>query len=221
LIPLLIILSVTTVPVLGVSSLRPSGVTRRIAATAARLLASLVTILTEARKKLSERAKLRLAAALLDLGNHLMLCDEERRGRRVRGCAGRALRGGRDPVRALRRFGGSWTDEVTFEVPIGSRPQEGNPARTLHLSCAVSRPPDDGLLGGVRGEADGGAVVAWRVTNRPSEGGVGPISYSEVPDLERALISYHAPAIAPAAGGRFFDEGVHDGGGDDAAKPAA
>lgn len=207
-VPLLIILSVTTAAVLGVPPLR-----RRVASAVIRRLASLVTVLTEARKRLSERARLRLAAALLDLGGHLMLCDEERRGRRVRACAARALRGGHDPVRALRRFGGSWTDEVTFEVPIGSRPQEGNPARTLHLSCAVSRPPDDGLLGGVRGAADGGAAVAWRVTNRPSDGRVGPISYSEVPDLERALISYHAPAISPAAGGRFFDEGVHDGDG--------
>jgi len=54
-------------------------------------------------------------------------------------------------------------------------------------------------------------MVAWRVTNRPSEGRSGPISYSQVPDLERALISYHAPALlTPAAGGRFFGEGVHD-----------
>ena len=64
-IPLLIVLSAVA-PVLGVPPL-----CRRLAAGIARLLALLVTNFTEARKKLSERARLRVAAALLDLGGQL------------------------------------------------------------------------------------------------------------------------------------------------------
>lgn len=113
----------------------------------------------------------------------------------------------------LRRFGGSRADEVTFEAVVGACPQEGNPARTLSLSCTVARPPDD-----VLGAADREPVVAWRVTNRTSECRPGPVSYSEVPDLERALPSYHAPAVSPLAqGGCFYDEGCHHG----ETKPAA
>lgn len=153
-----------------------------------------------------ERARLRVAAALLDLGNHLMLCDEERCARRLQRLIGRTMRKGRQPEDVLRRFGGARTDEVTFEAIIGSRPQEGNPTRTLRLSCTVSRLPADAL-----GPRDREPAVAWRVTNRPSEGHTGPISFTQVPDLERALISYHASALlSPAAGGRFFDEGVHE-----------
>ena len=176
---LLIVASLAVAPALGVPALR-----RRLARAIAR-----------ARKRLAERARLRLAAALLDLGNHLMLCDEERRARRLRRLLEKARRRGRDPEGVLRRFGGSQTDDVTFEAPIGSRPHEGNPARTLEISCALSRPPADALGADVPEP-----VVAWRVTNRPSEGQPGPVSYSEVPDLERALLSYYAPVLAaPAA----------------------
>ena len=151
--------------------------------------------ITRAQKRLAERARLRLAAALLDLGNDLMLCDEERRARRLRGPLEKARCRGRDPEDVLRRFGGSRTDDVTFEAPIGSRPHEGNPSRTLVISCALSRAPTDPLGAGVYEP-----VVAWRVTNRPSGGRPGPVSYSEVPDLERALLSYYAPSLAkPAA----------------------
>ena len=189
---LLIVASLVVAPALAVPALR-----RRLA-----------RAITRARKRLAERARLRLAAALLDLGNHLMLCDEERRARRVRGSIDRSLRRGQDPERALARLGGSWTDEVTFTVPIGLRAQDGDPSRTLDLSCTVCRPPDAGF-----GSAAGEPTVAWRVTARPSAGRRGPISYSEVPDLERALLSYYAPVpAAPAVGVR-----AHDG----EAKPAA
>ena len=181
---LLIVASLAVAPALGVPALR-----RR-----------LVRAIARARKRLAERARLRLAAALLDLGNHLMLCDEERRARRLGGLLEKARRRGHDPETVLRRFGGSQTDEVTFEAPIGSRPHEADPARTLEISCALSRPAKlaDALGAGVPEPA-----VAWRVTNRPSEGRPGPVSYSEVPNLERALLSYYAPAhpqgVRPAA----------------------
>ena len=94
-------------------------------------------------------------------------------------------------------------------APIGSRPQEGNPSRTLHLSCVLHRPSEAVPVGRV-GERRA-PEVAWRVTNRPSSGHRGPTTYSEVPNLERALLSYHAPVLRkPTAGGRFFDEGFHD-----------
>ena len=173
---LLIVASLAAAPALAVPALR-----RRLARAIAR-----------ARKRLAERARLRLAAALLDLGNHLMLCDEERRARRLSRVLEKARHRGRDPEDALRRFGGSQTDDVTFEAPIGSRPHEGDPARTLEISCALSRPAKlADALGGVSEP-----VVAWRVTNRPSGGRPGPVSYSEVPDLERALLSYYAPPPA-------------------------
>ena len=173
---LLIVASLVAALALAVPALR-----RRVARAIAR-----------ARKRLAERARLRFAAALLDLGNHLMLCDEERRARRLSRVLEKARRRGSDPEDVLRRFGGSRTDDVTFEAPIGSRPHEGNPSRVLEISCALSRPP--------AGACGSEPVVAWRVTNRPSEGRPGPVSYSEVPDLERALLSYYAPPLArPAA----------------------
>ena len=172
---LLIVASLAVALALGVPALR-----RRLARAIAR-----------ARKRLAERARLRLAAALLDLGNHLMLCDEERRARRLGRVLEKARHRGRDPEDVLRRFGGSRTDDVTFEAPIGSRPHEGNPSRVLEISCALSRPPADAPGAGVSEPA-----VAWRVTNRPSGRRPGPVSYSEVPDLERALLSYYAPSPA-------------------------
>ena len=178
---LLIVASLAVAPAVAVPALR-----RRIARAIAR-----------ARKRLTERARLRLAAALLDLGNHLMLCDEERRARRLSRVLEKARRRGSDPEDALRRFGGSRTDDVTFEAPIGSRPHEGNPSRTLEISCALSRPAK---LADALGAGVSEPVIAWRVTNRPSGGRPGPVSYSEVPDLERALLCYYAPPPAkPAA----------------------
>lgn len=149
-----------------------------------------------------ERARLRIAAALLDLGNHLMLCDEERKARRL----GEKLSG-----RRARRLGleaaALWsgarrTDEVTLEIPVGSREQEGNPSRTLVISCVVHHPP--------RGEyptaRDGDCTLSWRVVNRPSSGYRGPSTTCEVSSLERALVAYHARPLRPSGQGRrFFD----------------
>ena len=178
---LLIVTSLVAAPALAVPALR-----RRVAHAT-----------TRARERLAEGARLRLAAALLDLGNHLMLCDEERRARRLSRVLEKARRRGSDPEDALRRFGGSRTDDVTFEAPIGSRPHEGDPARTLEISCALSRPAK---LADALGARVPEPAVAWRVTNRPSGGRPGTVSYSEVPDLERALLSYYAPPLAkPAA----------------------
>jgi hypothetical protein len=176
---------------------------------AAGAVKALAATLARVRAGIAERTRLRVAAALLDLGHHLMLCDEERRARRLRRLLHRAARTGRNPEEVLRRLGGVEADEVTVEAPVGSRPQEGNPTRTLHLSCVLHRPPEGPPAGRV-GERRA-PEVAWRVTNRPSAGHRGPTTYSEVPTLERALLSYHAPVLrTPAAGGRFFDEGVHD-----------
>ena len=84
-----------------------------------------------------ERARLRTAASLLDLGNHLMLCDEERKARRLQrrlsGCRARLF----GLEAAALRLGAKQTDEVTLELPVGSREQEGNPSRTLAISCVV------------------------------------------------------------------------------------
>lgn len=153
-----------------------------------------------------ERARLRIAAALLDLGNHLMLCDEERKARRLeRRLSGpRARRLGLEA--AALRLGAKRADEVTYELPVGSREQEGNPSRTLAISCVVHHPP--------RGEypavQDGDCTLSWRVVNRPSQGYRGPSTMCEVPSLERALVAYHARALRPLSkGGRFFDEDVH------------
>lgn len=58
-----------------------------------------------------------------------------------------------------------------------------------------------------------GASLFWRVVNRASPGHRGPSVTVEIPDLDRALISYHArPLRLPggAIGARFLDEGTHD-----------
>ena len=157
-------------------------------------------------RRARERARLRIAAALLDLGNHLMLCDEERKARRLekklRGCRARRL----GLEAAALRSGARRADEVTLEFPVGSREQEGNPTGTLAISCVVHHPP--------RGEypaaQDRDRTLSWRVVNRPSPGYRGPSATCEVPSLERALLAYHARPLRPLRqGGRFFDEGVH------------
>jgi len=59
-----------------------------------------------------------------------------------------------------------------------------------------------------------GASLFWRVVNRASPGRRGPSVTVDVPDLDRALIAYHAPPLRLAGeevGARFFDEGTHDG----------
>ena len=98
---------------------------------------------------------------------------------------------------------------MTLEIAIGERRQEGNPKRTLALSCVVyespghhaSDPPEDV------------PALFWRVVNRASPGHRGPSVTVDVPDLDRALISYHARPLRLAGGTtgtRFFDEGTHD-----------
>jgi hypothetical protein len=157
-----------------------------------------------------ERARLRTAAALLDLGNHLMLCDQERKARRLeRRLSGRRARRFGLEAAAL-RLGAKQTDEITLELPIGSREQEGNPSRTLAISCVVHHLPP-----GERPTAqDGDCALSWRVANRPSPGYRGPSAMCEMPSLERALLAYHARPLRPLRqGGRFFDEGVHHGAG--------
>lgn len=160
-----------------------------------------------------ERARLRTAAALLDLGNHLMLCREERGARRLekRLSGRRARRLGLEA--AAMRLGAARTDEVTLELPVGSREQEGNPSRTLVLSCVVHHPPREGHPKARAHDC----TRSWRVVNRPSPGYRGPSTTSEVPSLGRALLAYHARPLRPERGGLFLDEGVHD----DARQPDA
>jgi hypothetical protein len=94
----------------------------------------------------SEAIRLRLAAALLDLGNHLMLPAEERKAFRLRRrlYSARARRLGL--VGAAVRAGARRLDDVMLEIAIGERVQECNPKRTLALSCVVYErlDPDDG-----------------------------------------------------------------------------
>ncbi len=157
--------------------------------------------------RIVERARLRLAAALLDLGNHLMLCKEERRVRRIaKKLSGRRrLRPRLGLESAAIRAGARRADEVTLVIPVGSRAQEGNLSRTL--SCVVPHPPRDGQTSKNSSQCDD-CTLMWRVTNRPSEGYRRPSIMSEVPSLERALIAYHARPIT--GGGRFLHEGVHE-----------
>lgn len=90
--------------------------------------------------RVRERVRPWVAAALLDLGNYLMLCDEERKARRLEkrlsGCAARRL----GLEAAALRLGARRADEVTLEIPVGSREQEGNPTRTLVVSYVVHHP---------------------------------------------------------------------------------
>jgi hypothetical protein len=164
--------------------------------------------------KISEAVRLRLAAALLDLGNHLMLCPEERRALRLRKRLSSARAHRLGLYVAAAKAGARRVDEVTLEIPIGERAQEGNANRTLALSCVVYGTPD-------RGPSDppeDAPFLFWRVVNRPSPGQRGPSVTVDVPDLDRALISYHARplriaggATGGATGACFSDEGTHDG----------
>jgi hypothetical protein len=158
----------------------------------------------------SEALRLRLAAALLDLGNHLMLCAEERRALRLRKrlSSARARRFG--VATAALRAGARRLDEVTLEIPIGERTQEGNPKRTLALSCVVYGTPE----GGPSDPPEDAPFLFWRVSNGPSPGHRGPSVTVDVPDLDRALISYHARPLRLASGtigASFIDEGTRGG----------
>jgi hypothetical protein len=156
-----------------------------------------------------EAARLMLAAALLDLGNHLMLSAEERRAFRLRKWLSSARARRLGLYVAAVKAGARRLDEVILEIPIGERAQEGNPKRTLALSCVVYGPSD-------RGASDPPEDVPalfWRVANRLSPGQHGPSVTVDVPDLQRALISYHARPLrfaGGATGAHFFDEGTHD-----------
>jgi len=164
--------------------------------------------------KISEVVRLGLAAALLDLGNHLMLCAEERRALRLRKRLSSARAHRLGLYVAAAKAGARRLDEVTLEIPIGERAQEGNANRTLALSCVVYGTPD-------RGPSDppeDAPFLFWRVANRPSPGQRGPSVTVDVPDLDRALISYHARPLRIAGGATdgatgacFSDEGTHDG----------
>jgi len=163
--------------------------------------------------QLAERVRLRLAAALLDLGNHLMLSGEERRALRLQKKLSepRALRLGIGA--AAMRAGAKRVDDGTLEVPVGTRRQEGNPGRTLVLSCVIHEPLSRDGSAAAREEEEWAPSVFWRVVNRASEGYRGPQVMVEVPELGRALIAYHARPLRPpdAPGGRrFLDEGIHD-----------
>jgi len=199
-----VILSVViSVPALasGVALARPD--TRR----------GLDRLLRAAWSRFVERVRLRFAAALLDLGHHLMRCKEERRARGI----ARKLDGQRRFRPWLRprlglesaaiRAGARRADEVTLVIPVGRRAQEGNLSRTLAFSCVVHHPPRDGQTLGNSSQGDD-CTLMWRVTNRPSEGYRGPSVTSELPSLERALIAYHARPIT--GGGWFLDEGIHE-----------
>ena len=157
-------------------------------------------------RRARERLRLRIAATLLDLGNYLMLCDEERKARRLeRRLSGRRTRRLGLEAAAL-RLGARRADEVTLELPVGSREQEGNTSRTLAISYVVHHPP----RGEHRAARDGDCTLSWRVVNRPSPGYRGPSTMCEVPSLERALVAYHARPLRPLReGGRFLDEDVH------------
>jgi len=157
----------------------------------------------------SERTRLWLAATLLDLGNHLMLPADERKAFRLRKrlSSARARRLG--VAAAATKAGAKRLDDVTLEIPIGERAQEGNPSRTLALSCVVYEPPrgrDQGY-----GPEDA-PYLFWRVANRASPGHRGPTVTVEVTDLTRALVCYHARPlrIARGAGVGFIEEDVHD-----------
>lgn len=160
-------------------------------------------------RRARERARLRIAAALLDLGNHLMLCDEERRARRLEKRLSGHAAGRLGLEAAALRSGARRADEVTLELPVGSREQEGNPARTLAISCVVHHPPRGECPAADGPRRAGDRALSWRVVNRPSPGHRGPATTCEVPSLERALVAYHARPLHLGRGGRFLDEGIH------------
>ena len=196
---LLMCVAAAVAPVLAHGSLRRRAFTH--AATSLKALA-----------RISEAIRLRLAAALLDLGNHLMLSADERKAFRLRGWLSSARARRLGVAAAAVRAGARRFDGVTLEIPVGERTQEGNPGRTLALSCVVYEPLGD-LPGGTSDAPEDAPSLFWRVANRGSPGHLGPSVTVEIPELERALVSYHARPLrlsggAPAA--RFFEEGTHD-----------
>jgi hypothetical protein len=140
-----------------------------------------------------------------------MLSAEERRAFRLRKrlSSARARRLG--VADAAVGAGARRLDDVTLEIPIGERDQEGNPKRTLALSCVVYESPGHHASDPLE---DDGASLFWRVVNRASPGHRGPSVTVDLPDLDRALLAYHARLLRlaeEATGARFFDEGTHDG----------
>jgi len=163
------------------------------------------------RSELAERVRLKLAAALLDLGNHLMLSGEERRALRLQKKLSSPTARRLGIGAAAMMAGARRVDAVTLEVPIGTRRQEDNPGRELLLSCVIRESISRDGSGAVRKEQSVPSIF-WRVVNKASEGYCGPSVTVEVPELHRALITYYARPLRPADSpeGRFLDEGVHD-----------
>lgn len=197
---LVVCVSVAAVSLLAVGSLRRWTALK---------LQALVSAPARGGARISEEIRPRLAAALLDLGNHLMLSAEERRAIRLRRwlSSTRARRLG--VAAAAVRAGAKRLDDVTLEIPIGTRTQEDNPGRTMALSCIVYEPSASGAATDPLDEA---ATPFWRVVNKASPGYRGSSVSVEVPELERALLSYHARPLRPegeATGARFFDEDIH------------
>ena len=122
-------------PVLAVGPLR-----RRAFALAGVVLKSSAMGPSRALARVSEKASMRLGAALLDLGNHMMLPADERKALRLRWrlSSQRARRLGIKV--AATKAGARKLDEVTLEIPINERAQESNPGRKLALSCVVYGP---------------------------------------------------------------------------------
>ena len=132
--------------------------------------------------KISEAGRLRFAGALLDLGNHLMLSAEERKAFRLRKrlSSARARRLG--VAVAAAKAGARSLDDVTLEIPIGERAQEGNPKRTLALSCVVYESPEH--------EATARSGPARRYPMSSRTGSVGSGSWSlPTPRQERTAIN--------------------------------
>ena len=139
-----------------------------------------------------------------------MLCAEERRALRLRKRLSSARAHRLRLYVAAAKAGARRLDEVTLEIPIGERAQEGNANRTLALSCVVYGTPDRGASD----RPEDVPALFWRVANGPSSGHRGPSVTVDVTDLDRALISYHAYPLrlaGGAIGARFFDEDTHDG----------
>jgi hypothetical protein len=152
--------------------------------------------------RISEAIRQRPAAALLDLGNNLMLSADERKAFRLRGWLSSARDRRLGVAAAAVRAGARRLDEVTLEIPIGERTQEGNPGRTLALSCVVYEPPDRGASN----PPEEVPALFWRVVNGASPEHCGRSVTVEIPQLHRALIAYYARPLRPrgAPGGRFF-----------------
>src|SRR5215207_358588 len=138
--------------------------------------------------RISEAIRLRLAAALLDLGNHLMLSADERKAFRLRGWlpSARARRLG--VAAAAVRAGARRLDEVNPGDPDRRAHAGGQPGRALALSCVVYEPPDRGASN----PPEKVPTLFWRVVNGAPPGYCGHSVTVEVPQLHRVLLAYYA-----------------------------